>query len=204
MRPSRLVALGLAAAAVSAAGAAAQSSSAPFTAAERRRLRAGELVKREVTRSEGPYHLVGGTSWQRVDAPLERVWQLVRDPRHYPRIIPSLTHVRVVGRDGSDRVIHMEHRQSLATAEYYARVHLDEADHRVRFELDRGRPHDVRAGRGFIALSPYHGDTIVAWGVLADIGGGILQHVFGPTLNEWLLEVPRCVRNQIEHGHSGC
>jgi len=178
---------------------------AAFTPVERARLRNGELVTREVMRSEGRYHYIGGTSWQVVRAPLEDVWTMVLDTDVYPRIIPSLAEARVV-RDGEDqRIVHMTHRYSIATAEYFARVSIDQDAHRVNFDLDRSRPHDLHAGRGFISLSDYREDTIVTWGALADLGSGMIMQIFGPMLHDWILRVPRCLRDEIEPGrHNFC
>lgn len=176
-----------------------------FSPDERRRLLDGELVKRDVTRTEGRSQLFGGTSWQRVHAPIDRVWATVRDVSVYPRLIPSLERVRVVANDGDTRIVHMEHVYSIASSSYYVRMEIDEEQHAIRFALDPSRPHDIQAGRGFVSLSSYRGDTIVAWGMLADVGGGALLQVFGPFLNEWLLLPPRCVRDEVEPGRGpGC
>ncbi len=171
-----------------------------FTPDERALLLAGELVSRDMSRREGDDHLFGGSSWQRVHAPIDRVWQTVTDPSAYPRLIPSLERVRVVEAREHERVLLMHHSYAIASTDYYAIMRIDDAHHRIEFELDRSRPHDVRSGRGFVSLSPYHGDTIVAWGMLADVGAGMLQQVFGPFLNQWLLLPPRCVRDEVELG----
>ncbi|MBX3274625.1 MAG: SRPBCC family protein [Sandaracinaceae bacterium] len=181
------------------ASALAQPSSA-FSDAERRSLLAGELVRRDQARTEGRYQLFGGASWIRIRAPIDRVWATVRDPNIYPRLIPSLARVRVVERDGDEVVLLMHHEYAIAATDYHARMTFDEAEHTVRFELDRRRPSEVRAGRGFLSLSAYRGDTIVAWGMLADVGAGAIQQVFGPFLNDWLLKPPRCLRDEVEPG----
>jgi len=129
----------------------------------------------------------------------------VLDTSAYPRLIPSLQEASVVQESDAERVVHMQHRYSIASAEYYARVRIEEDLHRVRFDLDRSRPHDLRAGRGFLTLSPYRDGTIVTWGALADLGSGMIQNVFGSVLNDWMLRVPRCVRDAVEPGrHPSC
>lgn len=175
-----------------------------FSPSERQRLRAGELVTRRVSRREGPYRMVGGSSWQRVHAPVDQVWATVLDTSTYTRLIPALQRAEVVREEDDTRLLHMQHRYSFATASYYARARIDAERYHIRFDLDRTRPHDLRAGRGFIAVTPYRGDTIVSWGVLADVGGGVMMEVVGPMLNDWMLAVPRCVREYVEPGHPGC
>lgn len=176
----------------------------PFSAGEAQRLRAGELVIRQSTRREGPFHYVGGTSWQRVRAPIDQVWETVLDVGNYDRLIPSLEHARVVEERDGGRLVRMEHRYSMASASYFAHVYVDQERRSMRFDLDRSRPHDLRAGRGFLSLSEYRGDTIVTWGALADMGGGMVQDVFGPMVQDWMLVVPRCVRDAIELPGGGC
>ncbi len=171
-----------------------------FTRDERARLIAGELVQRNVSRREGSSRLFGGVSWQRVHAPIETVWATVADPSAYVRLIPSLDEVRVVEDRGDTRVLYMHHSYAIASTAYHAVMRFDAERHEMRFELDRSRPHDVRAGRGFLSLSPYRGDTRVAWGMLADVGAGVVQEVFGPFLNQWLLLPPRCLRDEVEPG----
>lgn len=171
-----------------------------FAPEERRRLLEGELVTRNVSSRRGGDSMFGGTSWMRVRAPIEQVWRTVREPSAYPQLIPSLARARVVEDRGDERVVHMVHRYAIASTSYYVRMRVNAEAHEIRFELDRSRPHDVRAGRGFVSLSPYQGDTIVSWGMLADVGAGVLQDVFGPFLNQWLLLPPRCVRDVVEPG----
>lgn len=178
----------------------ARSQSSEFSPTERRQLLAGELVRRDSSRNEGRNHLFGGTSWIRVRAPIDRVWRTVRDPRIYPRLIPSLHSVRVVERRDDAVVLLMHHEYAIASTDYHARMSFDDAAHTVRFELDRSRPSEVRAGRGFLTLSAFQGDTIVSWGMLADVGVGPIQQVFGPFLNDWLLKPPRCLRDEVEPG----
>ncbi len=189
---------------LAAGGAAAQRSAAPFTAAERRAIQAHRFVSRPVTRERDGFHYLGGTSWQLVDASPDEVWRVVGDPTTYPRLIPSLTDVRVVREEEGRRLVRMAHRHSFASASYFAVVELDPARHRMSFRLDRSRPHDIAAGHGFINLHPYRGQTLVEWGVLADMGGGVAQQVFGPFLHDWLLKIPRCVRAEVEPGAEGC
>ncbi len=194
--------LGAACALALGASALAQEGGGAFTEQERAQLLAGELVRRNISRREGGSHLFGGASWQRVRAPIERVWETVVDPGAYVRLIPSLDQVRVVEERGDTRVVYMHHSYAIASTSYHAVMRLDHERHEMRFDLDRSRPHDVREGRGFLALSSFRGETIVAWGMLADVGAGVVQQVFGPFLNQWLLLPPRCLRDEVEPGRT--
>ncbi len=182
------------------ASGAAQDDGGAFTEAEQRTLVGGELLRRDLSHREGDRQLYGGASWQRVHAPIERVWEVATDPRSLTQLIPSLDEARVVSQQDGARVIYMHHSYAIAETSYYVRMEIDDAARSLRFRLDPSRPHDIREGRGFLSLSSYRGDTIVAWGMLVDPGAGVVTQLFGPMLNEWLLLPPRCMRDAVEPG----
>ncbi len=171
-----------------------------FSAAERASLVHGELVRRDLSRSEGGHMLYGGASWQRVEAPIDDVWRTASDPAALTHLIPSLDVARVVTTTEATRLVYLHHSYGIAETAYYVTMHFDEPDHSLSFELDASRPHDIRAGRGRMRLTPYRGGTIVEWGMLVDPGAGIVMDLFGPMLSEWLLLPPRCMRDAVEPG----
>ncbi len=178
---------------------------APFTPEERQRLIAGQLVRRPETRREGGNTYIGGTSWMRVRAPREQVWDAIVNAANYPRLIPGVDTARVVEERGDERIVYLRHSYSFVSAAYFARVRVDRRHWTIHFELDPTQPHDVRDGRGFITLDRYRGDeTIVTWGVMADVGSGILTGVFAPVIYDWILRVPWCVRGFVEGGRGVC
>jgi len=185
--------------------ASAQGGGAEFTADERRALRAGELVRRPSARSEGPFRFLGGTSFIRVRATRAQTFEELLDVRAYPRLIPAVVEARMVEDHGDRRVVYLRHQLSFVTAAYYVNVRVERGAHTVHFELDRSRPHDVRAGRGFLTVDPYRGDeSIVTWGVMADPGSAVLTGIFGGVLRDWILKVPWCVRGRLEADSPGC
>ena len=193
---------GLAIAVLALAGAASGQERQRFTDHERRALIAGELVRRDLSRREGDVQLYGGASWQRVRAPIDRVWALATDPTSLPDLIPSLDEARVLEERGRSRLVYMHHSYGIADTSYHVRMDLDDEAHTLRFRLDRSRAHEIREGRGYLTLTPYRGDTIVEWGMLVDPGGGLVGQIFGPMLDEWLLLPPRCVRDALEPGRA--
>lgn len=200
-RPVVGVVAAVAALVASVAAAQRPSAGAPFTPEERQRLLAGELVRRPESRREGAFSYIGGTSWVRVQAPRERVWEVINDVSLYPRLIPGVSTARVIEEAGSRRVLLLRHTYSFVSASYHASVRADRRHWTIEFELDRSRPHDIRDGRGFITLDRYgRGETIVTWGVMADVGSGIITGVFAPVIYDWILRVPWCVRGQLEPG----
>ena len=74
-----------------------------FSKEELRKLSAGELVQRPVSESRGNLRLIGGTSWQVIDAAPSVVWQALLDTGHYPRMLPQLSEAKLVRRKGAAR-----------------------------------------------------------------------------------------------------
>lgn len=177
----------------------------PFTRDERARLRAGELVRRPEQRREGGATYIGGMSWQRVRAPRHRVWETILDVTRYPRLIPGVDRADVVDERAGSRVVHLRHSYSFVNVAYHVTVRADPERYTIYFDLDPTRPHDIRDGHGFITLDRYGRDeTIVTWGVRADVGSGILTGVFAAVVEDWILRVPYCVRGQLEPDQPGC
>jgi hypothetical protein len=76
---------------------------------------------------------------------------------------------------------------------------FDEAQHEVRYRLDRRRAHDVRDGWGFVKLSPRpDGKTLVSYGAVVDPGNALLIAVFGSDLRQHLLDVPKQLKRWVE------
>jgi hypothetical protein len=176
-----------------------RSQTSSFDASERSALTRGDLVRREVTRREGSARLFGGTSFQRIRAPIDAVWAKASDPAALTELIPSLDRARVVEERGGVRVVRMDHAGLVPTS-YHLRMELDERVHAMTFRLDESRRNDVRSGRGFMSLAPYRGGTMVTWGMLIDPGVGVMSDVFGPMLSGWLLRPPSCLRDAVEPG----
>ncbi len=183
----------------------AQHDATPFSREERRRLLARELVTRpRQWRREGGHYL-GGTSFQRVRAPREAVWAAVTRTNNYPDLIPGVDRVRTIVDGGDRRVVYLHHSYSFVSIGYYAVVHIDRNRWTIRFDLDRTRPNDVRDGRGFITVDRYRDrESVVTWGVMADVGSGILTGVLTALLRDRILRVPSCVRNLVELHRPDC
>jgi hypothetical protein len=64
----------------------------------------------------------------------------------------------------------------------------------------RRRPHDLRAAWGFYNVRPYADGkkTLLAYGVMADIGMGPVGALIGDDVHEWLLKVPWTVKRFVE------
>ena len=178
---------------------------AAFGAEERLALRSGELVRRPRDRAEGRFRYSGGTSYIRVRAPREEVFEAILDTEAYTHLIPAVVEARLVEARGDERLVYLRHQLSFVSASYFVNVRVEREAYTVHFDLDRSRPHDVRAGRGFLTVDRYHRtESIVTWGVAADPGSAILSGLFGGVIRDWILKVPWCVRGHVEPGQPGC
>jgi hypothetical protein len=83
---------------------------------------------------------------------------------------------------------------------YYLSVHMHEERGEITFSVDERRPHDLRAAWGFYSLRPYADGkkTLLAYGVMADIGTGMLGSLLRNDVHEWLLKVPWTVKRFVE------
>ena len=86
-------------------------------------------------------------------------------------------------------------RRSCGSA-YTLRVHRD--GNVVRFWMEPGRPHDIEdAGASSAPSRMGDGRTLVTYGILIDMGDGILRDMFEDRVREVALEVPDHVRDVV-------
>jgi carbon monoxide dehydrogenase subunit G len=173
-------------------------SGSAFTPDEMRRLHQGELVERPVSVDRGSLRLIGGTSWQVIQASPNTVWQVLLDTQHYDRILPLLAEARLLRDNGTSRSVYLRHGD-LAHTSYYLDVQVDRARHALAFRVDGSRPSGIRAAWGFYAVRSYgRGQTLLTYGVMADIGDGLLTALVRPLVHEWMLRVPWLVKRFVE------
>lgn len=167
---------------------------------ERDSLAAGDLVRRPMMQRRGDLQLMGGTSYQVIDAPPRVVWSALLDTRRYPRMMPQVLEARVVRAEDRERTVFMRQGAGPIDASYYLKISLYQERGDITFTIDERRPHDLRAAWGFYTIRPYgQGDkTLLAYGVMADIGGGMLGSFVRGTVHEWMLKVPWTVKRFIE------
>ena len=66
--------------------------------------------------------------------------------------------------------------------------------------MDENRPHEIDAAWGFYTVRPYKGGrTLLAYGVMADLGDGLLRRLMRDSVHEWMLKVPWMVKQFVEN-----
>lgn len=172
-----------------------------LTGEEWTRLNAGELVQRPTTRQRGGVKLMGGSSWQLINASPDVVWRALLDTPHYPRMMPQVLEARLVQAGDDQRTVFMRQGSAgLFEASYYLNVKLDAARRGISFSVDDRRPHDVvEAVWGVYSVRPYgEGKTLLAYSVMADIRGGLIADMMRSSMHDWMLRTPWMIKRFIE------
>jgi hypothetical protein len=170
-----------------------------FAPGERQRLSQGELIERRITERRGALQLMGGSSWQVIDAPPEVVWQALLDTPHYHRMLPQVIEARLVSERENGRTVYLRQGTSLVHTSYYLDVRVDHDRRDLSFRMDESRDNGIRAAWGFYNAQPFGADkTLLTYGVMADIGDGIVGAVMRPTVHEWMMKVPWMIKRFVE------
>ena len=172
-----------------------------FTPDEWQRLEAGALVSRSTTRNKGNLRLMGGSTWQVIDAAPGVVWQALLDTRRYRHMMPQVLEARLVRDKDSVRTVFMRQgAKGLVEASYFLKVNVHEERRDITFSVDEARPHDLlKAAWGFYSVRSYrNGKTLLVYSVMADIDGGPLVGLMRGTVHEWLLRTPSMVKHFVE------
>jgi hypothetical protein len=163
---------------------------------ETARLLRGEAVSRTQQLDLGRRHYVGGVTYEIVDAAPEQLAPLLDEVSSWRRFLPKARDSAHVGDKGGDALVAITHGSSLLQVAYTLQVHRD-ADG-IRFWLDRDRPHDIDDAWGYMRATPMpHGRTLLTWGILVDMGPGLLRDLFEDKVQAQALLVPDRVRDVV-------
>ena len=167
---------------------------------ERASLEAGALVSRPQAERRGSLDLIGGTSYQIINAPLRVVWSALLDTQYYPRMMPQVMEAKLVASQDGERTVFMRQGAGPLERAYYLSVRVNEAQGDISFRVDERRPHDLRAAWGFYNVRPYAdgNKTLLAYGVMADLNVGLLGSWLRDDVHQWLLKVPWTVKRFVE------
>ena len=172
-----------------------------FTPEEWRKLDAGQTVIRPATRTQNGLRLMGGSSWQVIDAAPSSVWRALLDTSRYHKMMPEVLEARLVRGDANERTVFMRQgSRGLMEARYYLKVRVYEDRQDITFAVDEQKPHEqLKAAWGFYTVRPYKGGrTLLAYGIMADIGEGLLAGVVRNEVHEWMLKTPWLVKRFLE------
>jgi hypothetical protein len=156
----------------------------------------GDTVSRSQDLRRGPRRYVGGVSYKILDATTDDLGALLDDVSSWRRFLPKTRDAERVGTAGDDPLVRITHGSALVQVAYTLRVHRD--GNVVRFWMDGRRAHDIEDVWGFFRAEPMpDGRTLVTYGILIDMGDGILRDLFESRVRELALEVPDHVRDAV-------
>jgi hypothetical protein len=163
---------------------------------ETARLLRGEAVSRTQQLDRGSRHYVGGVTYEIVDAAPAELSSLLDDVSSWRRFLPKAHEATRVGAVEGDSLVEIIHGSSLIQVAYTLQVHRDAEG--VRFWLDRDRAHDIEDAWGYLRATPMpHGRTLLTWGILVDMGPGLLRDLFEDKVQAQALGVPDRFRNVV-------
>ena len=173
----------------------------PFTARERESLDRGQLVMRPRRETHDGRVLVGGTSYQAIERPRADVWRAIHDVAAWRHMLPQTAETRLDSAHGAEELVFVRHAYGLIQASYTLRVSFAEQERRASFDVEQGRPHDVRTAHGFLEVRAYPDAPercLLVWALLADPGDNPLVTVFVPEIETWSLRVPTTMREYLQ------
>jgi hypothetical protein len=164
------------------------------------RLDRHETVVRSQTLERGEHRYVGGLTYTVLDASAAEIEAVLDNVDSLRRVLPRTKSARVVERTGEDQLVELVQGNALVEAGYTLRVRRSPGE--ARFWLERSRPHGIDDAWGFFRFQPFitkQGEPrlLLTYGVLVDVGPGIVREFFEERVRTALLSVPQLVRRQV-------
>lgn len=182
------------------ASASASTSTDSLSGEEWARLGRHETITREQTFERGDHRYVGGLTYTVLDASAAEIAAVLDNVDSLRRVLPRTKSARVVEQSGDDRLVELVQGNSVVEAGYTLRVRRSPGE--ARFWLEPSRPHGIDDAWGFFRFQPFinkQGEprVLLTYGVLVDVGPGIVREFFEERVRTALLSVPQLVRRQV-------
>jgi hypothetical protein len=161
-------------------------------------LRAGKLVTRPIEKLAHGRQLIGGMSWQMIEASADRVYAAMTDVHAHVKYLPAAEDVRQVS-SGPPAILLVQHRLGLVRASYFVRSLPDASRRSLRIQLDRSRPASIRDAWAELRVYPYgEKKSVVSLIVMADLGDSLVIKVIRSNVHTWMLRVPYLLKRHVE------
>jgi hypothetical protein len=175
---------------------------APLTDDERARLSGGESVLRSQTLEIRGRRYIGGLAYAVVPGRAEDIGALLIDATAMREILPRTQAVLPVARVGNDTLFELHQGNAVVHAQYTLLVRSEPQHNRMRFWLDHTRPHAIDDAWGFFRYEPFETDrgtrVLVTYGILVDLGPGIVRALYEERVRAMALTVPQRLREYVE------
>ncbi len=172
---------------------------------ETARLFRGETITREQTVTRGKGHYVGGVTYTLLDATTEELSDLFDDVASYARVLPKTKRATLVGRNDGDTFVELHQGNAFVDTSYTIRLRRTADANEVRFWLDPTKPHGIEDAWGFFRYDTVIDATgaprvLLTYGILVDLGPGIVRDLFEERVRGAMLGVPERVRAYLTSG----
>jgi hypothetical protein len=173
-----------------------------FSADEMARLESGQTVAYPQSLTRHGRRYIGGVTYVVVDATAGELASLLDDPTAYVSVLPHAKGAQLVEDAAArpDRLVEITQGTALVEAAYTLRMRTDDEGRRVRFWLDPERPHGIDDAWGFFRTTPLEDApdgsprVLLAYGILVDLGPGLVRDFFESRIQASLLTVPERLR----------
>jgi hypothetical protein len=178
-------------------------SASRITEGENTRLMHGETIRRVQSMDRDGRHYVGGVTYTVLDATPHELDTVFNDVPSYETILPHTKSARVVARIDDDVLVELHQGNALVDATYTIRLRKDPNGREVRFWLDGARHHDIEDAWGFFRVEPLAQvvpgvpRVLVTYGILVDVGPGIVRTLFESKIRDSMLTVPQRLRRYM-------
>lgn len=181
----------------------------PLSTSETARLDRGEMIVREQTWEIGDRRYIGGLTYTVVDASAAEVAAVLDDVSAYRRVLPRTKHVRLLKQRGNERFVHVVQGNALVETSYTVRVRNEPSidpmhpeSREIRFWLEPSLPHGIDDAWGFFRIQPFVAPNgaprvLLTYGVLVDVGPGLVRDLFEERVRAAMLTVPDLVRRYV-------
>jgi hypothetical protein len=171
-----------------------------LTPSEQARLERGETVIRTQTIDRGDAHYVGGVTYTVLDVSAAEISGLLDDVSGYRHVLPKTKGAKRVGVDRGDTLVELVQGNALYEGTYTIRVRR--TPHELRFWLEPTRPHEIDDAWGFFRIDPFVAASgeervLLTYGVLVDVGPGIVRELFEERVRAAMLSVPQLVQRHL-------
>ena len=170
---------------------------------ETSRLSQGDTVVRNTTLDGDDYRYVGGVSYTILETTPDELATMLEDVATYRAVLPRTQAARKVETRGEDTFVELTQGTSIFQTSYTIRIRKDPAESTVRFWLDTTRPHGIDDAWGFFRYATLgDGRVLLTFGVLVDVGPGVVRMFFEERLRSAMMSVPMRVRRFLRSKHA--
>jgi hypothetical protein len=176
--------------------------------AEQARLARGDTVTRDQTLTRGGSRYVGGVTYTILDTTAAELSELFDDVSSYASVLPRTKRATLVGKNGDDTFVELHQGNAFIDTSYTIRLRRAPGSREIRFWLDPTKPHAIDDAWGFFRYESVTDATgaervLLTYGVLVDLGPGIVRDLFEERVRIAMLAVPARVRAYLATRRDG-